>query len=120
MGRTVVAATLIGEKEAREYEFLVDTGATHVGLPPEEINELGLTPIRRGRVRVLTATGVVEQDTYSAHGKVRGRGFAATVTEAPVPIIGHELLESVRLKVNPVTQRLEEVADEELAPPYLL
>ena len=119
MGRTTVNATLIGERMSKEYEFLVDTGATHVGLPGEEIDHLGLTPIPRGRIRVLTAAGVAELDTYAALGEVQGRGFSATVTEAPVPIIGYELLESIRLKVNPVTQEVEEV-DDDLAPPYLL
>ena len=119
MGRTTVNATLVGEKTRKEYEFLADTGATHVGLPAEEIDRLGLAPIPNGRIRVLTATGVAVRDTFAALGEVHGRGFSATVTEAPIPIIGYELLESVRLKVNPVTQELEEV-DDDLAPPYLL
>lgn len=70
MGRALVAATLIGETESVQYEFLVDTGATHVGLPSEEIDRLRLSPIRNGWIRILTANGVVEQDTYSAHGEV--------------------------------------------------
>ena len=119
MGSTTVNATLIGEKMSKDYQFLVDAGATHVGLPAEEIDRLGLAPIPNGRIRVLTATGVVEQETYSAHGNVQGRGFAKMVTQAPMPIIGCELLESVRLKVDPVTQELEGV-DDDLAPPYLL
>ena len=40
MGRTHVQARIIGEKEAREYTFLVDTGANHVALPLEEIEAL--------------------------------------------------------------------------------
>ena len=120
MGRTLVTATLVGERKSKEYDFMVDTVATHVGLPTEEIEELVLKPIRKGRIRVLTATGVVEHATYSAHGEVEGKGFSATVTGAPTPIIGYELLESVRLKVNPVTKKLEEVPDSDLSPPYQL
>ena len=120
MGRTSVTATIVGERETKEYEFLVDTGATYVGLPAPEIDQLGLTPVRNGRMRLLTATGVVERSTYSAHGEVRGRGFAATVTEASVPLIGYELLENLRLRVNPVTRALEDVPDEDLGPPYQL
>ena len=33
MGRTEVKAKIIGETETREYTFLVDTGATYLGLP---------------------------------------------------------------------------------------
>ena len=40
MGRTEVQAKIIGEKETREYAFLVDTGATHVALPLEEVEDL--------------------------------------------------------------------------------
>jgi predicted aspartyl protease len=36
MGRTEVRATVIGEKETREYTFLVDTGATYLALPIEK------------------------------------------------------------------------------------
>ncbi len=120
MGRTVITATLRGEGSSKEYEFLVDTGATHVGLPAEEIAQLRLSTIPKGRTRLLTATGVVERQTYAAQGEVAGRGFVATVTEAPIPIVGYELLESLRLKVNPVNKTLEDVPDEDLSPPYPL
>ncbi len=120
MGRVVVTAMLVGDDSGRDYEFLVDTGATHIGLPAEEIRALGLARIPHGRTRLLTATGVVEQDTFSAIGRLRGRGFVATVTQASVPLIGYELLENLRLRVNPVTRELEDVPDGQLAPPYQL
>ena len=44
MGRTTAMATIIGASEVREYEFLVDTGSTHIGLPRREIDELQLSP----------------------------------------------------------------------------
>ena len=120
MGRTIVQAAVIGPKLTKEYAFLVDTGSTLMGLPIEEIHELGLTLIPDGKVEVLTGTGLVEQETYVALGRLEGRGFSATVIPAPIPLIGYEILESMRFRVNPVTQRLERVPLEEPSPPYLL
>ncbi len=120
MGRTVVPVTFMGERATREYECLVDMGSTHVGLPAAEIDELGLRPIPDGWIKLATATGIIEQRSFASLGRVHGKGFSATVTEAPIPLVGYELLESVRLRVNPVTQSVEEVPDDEIAPPYLL
>ena len=121
MGRTIVAATVIGPKMTKEYSFLVDTGSTLMGLPLEEIQALGLVPIPRGTRRFMTATGVVERETYAALGAVEGKGFNTTVIPAPIPLIGYEFLENLRFRVNPVTQKLEPVPDEvEDHPPYLL
>ena len=67
MGRTEVRATVIGEKETREYPFLVDTGATYLALPIEKIEALGL-PRGPGKLRLMSATGFVEVNTYFAGG----------------------------------------------------
>jgi len=120
MGRTFVEATLIGQRASKEYRFLVDTGSTLMGLPSEEIAELGLTLIPAGKRRVLTPAGVVEEDTYLALGRFEGRGFAATVLPSPIPLIGYEILENMRFRVNPVTEQLERVPDNEPWPPYQL
>lgn len=120
MGRTFVTANIIGPNTTKEYSFLVDTGSSYVGLPMVEIQELGLRPIRNGSMEFVTATGVVELDTYSAEGQIEGRGFVATVIPTPVPLVGYEFLENRRLRVNPVTQRVEPVPPGEIAPPYLL
>jgi len=68
----------------------------------------------------VTANGVVERDTYSAYGRLEEQGFLATVMVAPIPLIGYELLENMRFRVNPITQSLERVGDEEMGPPYML
>jgi predicted aspartyl protease len=120
MGRTFVTATINGPKATKEYSFLVDTGSSYVGLPMVEIQELGLTPIPNGKMQFVTATGVVELDTYTALGQFDGQGFSATVIPAPVPLVGYELLENRRFRVNPVTQSIERVPPDEIAPPYLL
>ena len=120
MGRTEVNAVIIGPQAEREFTFLVDTGSTLVGLPEADIEDLRLSPIPAGRVRVRTATGVVERQTFYALGRLEDQGFAATIISSPIPLIGYELLENMRLRVNPVTQTLEKVGDEEMGPPYML
>ena len=120
MGRTEVNAVIIGPQVEREFKFLVDTGSTLVGLPEADIEEMGLEPIPDGRVRVRTATGLVERNTFYAFGRLEGQGFGATIIASPIPLIGYELLETMRFKVNPVTQTLERVDDEEMGPPYML
>ena len=48
------------------------------------------------------------------------RGFAATVLPSPVPLIGYEILENMRFKVNPVSGVLEDVPLDEPHPPFQL
>lgn len=120
MGRTYATATIIGATETREYEFLVDTGATHVGLPQDDMDELGLAPIPNGVISVRTANGIIEQRSYWVLGQIDGRGFVTVVTQAPIPLIGYHLLQTMRYRVNPVTESLERLSDDEFGPPYLL
>ena len=126
MGRTFVEAIIYGPSETRRYSFLVDTGAALMGLPVEEIEALGLPTVPDGQTRFLTATGVVELDAYSITGRVivdrpRGNGFTAMVAPAPIPLIGYERLQNMRLRVNPVSEQVEDVPDDEVNhPPYFL
>ena len=126
MGRTFVDAIIYGPSDTRRYSFFVDTGAALMGLPIEEIEALGLPMVPDGQTRFLTATGVIELDTYSITGRVvvdrpRGNGFTAMVAPAPIPLIGYERLQNMRLKVNPVTEQVEDVPDDEVNyPPYFL
>ena len=126
MGRTFVEGIISGPLDTRRYSFLVDTGAALMGLPMEEIEALGLPQVPDGRMRFLTATGIVELETYSITGRVlvdrpRGNGFTAMVAPAPIPLIGYERLQNMRLRVNPVTELLEDVPDDVVNhPPYML
>ncbi len=119
-------AIIFGPADSRRYSFLVDTGAALMGLPIEEIEALGLPMVPDGQTRFLTATGVVELDTYSITGRVivdrpRGNGFTAMVAPAPIPLIGYERLQNMRLRVNPVSEQVEDVPDDEVNhPPYFL
>ena len=119
MGRTEVQAKIIGDNETREYTFLIDTGATYLSLPLEEIEALGLrqTP---GQIRLMSATGMVDVNTYFAGGELMGQQSGAILVPASIPLIGYELLENLRFRVNPVTQEIEKVPDDEVHPPHLL
>ena len=119
LGRTEIQAKVIGNNETREYIFLVDTGATYLSLPLEEIEALGLQQTR-GKIRLMSATGIVNVDTYFADGELMGQQFSAILVPASIPLIGYELLENLRFRVNPVTQEIEKVPDDEVHPPYLL
>ncbi len=120
MGRTFVPATITGPNATKEYSCLVDTGASLMDLPMAEIEALGLTPVPDGRRRFMTATGTIELETYTIIGNVRGRGFSTMAIAAPVPLIGYEMLQSMRFRVNPVIEEVEDVPDDEIHPPYLL
>ncbi len=120
MGRTFVTATIYGPRRSKEYSFLVDTGSVYVGLPAEEIAELGLRQFRNGSLTFMTANGVVELETYHADGEVQGREFGATVITTPVPLVGYEFLENRRFRVNPVTEQIEPVPEGESALPLLM
>ena len=119
MGVTNVQARVFGELETREYTFMVDTGSIFLALPQEEIDALGL---RRGRgvFRLVSATGPVEVETYHADGELMGQEFAAILVPAATPLLGYELLQNLRFKVNPVTHEIEKVPEDEVHPPFQL
>ena len=118
MGRVTVRASVIGADGTRVFTFLVDTGSTWVGLPKSDIEALGLPLIPGEPRRIQTATGVIEQYAYGSSIRLNGEMTAALVTETPVPLIGYEVLENLKLKVNPVTEELEKAGDDEHMPPY--
>ena len=119
MGKTEVQIKIFGLAGTREYTFLVNTGATYLGLPLEEIKALGVRQ-GRGKIRLMSATGMVEVDTYFAEGELMGREFSALMVPASTPLMGYELLENLRYRVNPVTQEIDTVPDDVVHPPYLL
>ena len=90
-----------------------------MGLPVEEIEALGLYMVRNGRRSFPTAAGRVQQDTYHIAGEIMGRGFGTIVAPMPIPVVGYQMLQDMRFKVNPMTEQLEDDEDD-LAGPYML
>ena len=99
---------------------MIDTGSTYLALPMEEIEALGLDGGDWGSGRLISATGPVEVDTYFARGKLMGERFRAIMVPSVSPLLGYELLQNLRVKVNPVTHVIEKVADDEIHPPFQL
>ena len=120
MGVTQVQATIFGNNDTREYTFMVDTGSTYLALPMEEIEALGLEGGEWGTVTLMSATGPVAVDTYFARGELQGQRFRAIMVPSVSPLLGYELLQNLRFKVNPVTHQIEKVPDNEIHPPYQL
>ena len=120
MGRTFVEGTITGPSETRQYSFFVDTGSALMGLPMAEIEALGLEIVPNGKRRFITANGVSEFDTYRIDGQIHGKGFVTMVAQCPIPVVGYEMLQNLRLRVNPVSEQVEEVPDDEIHPPYMI
>ena len=118
--RTTVEAYVTGENGVRQFKFLVDTGSSFVGLPIEDIEALGLYKIPGGIRRMITALGVMESDSYAADVRIGDDRAPALVIVAPIPLIGYELLQSLRMKVNPVTHQLEKMPEDEEFHPFIL
>lgn len=119
MERTTVQALAIGENGTRSFTFLVDAGSAYVGLPLDDIEALGLPIIHGGQREVLTDAGIVKQDTYVASIRLEPDVAPALVTQSSVPTIGWGVLERLRMKVNPITQKLEKAPPDEHMPPYM-
>jgi predicted aspartyl protease len=119
MGITKVQARVFGELETREYTFMVDTGSTFLALPQAEIDGLGL---RRGRgtFSLMSATGRIDVEAYHADGELMGQGFGCILVPAATPLLGYELLQNMRFRVDPVNHQIEKVPDDEIHPPFIL
>ena len=121
MGRTTVEAFVTGENGILRFESLVDTVSTYVGLPLEDIESLGLYKFPGGTRRLTTGMGVMESDTYAAEVRIGEDRAPGYVMVSPMPLIGYELQQQLRMKVNPVTHKLDKVSEEdEVFPPFLL
>ena len=115
----MVPAKVFGDRETRNYEFMVDTGSTYLALPVGEIEALGLT-LTGGTVWLMSATGWVDVPTYFARGELMDQGFGAILVPAATPLLGYELLQNLRFRVDPVNHQIEKVPDDEVHPPYIL
>ncbi len=92
-----------------EIEFLVDTGAAMICLPPNAIENLGLKA--RHKRDVITANGKVNRTVYSpVQIKIFDREANLDVMELPEgtpPLLGYLALESLDLYPNTAKHILE-------------
>ena len=107
---TRVSRGELKEEDVRTVEFdaLVDTGASHLCLPPDLIEKLGL-PYSRTK-NVQTANGVVSRRQFrAAQITIRDRSDDVPIMENDAftpPLIGNLVLEMLDFVVNPKSQQL--------------
>jgi predicted aspartyl protease len=108
VGHVYVTAIFRGRRELVMERVLVDTGATFTVMPLELAREyLYETPLeatlRLGDGRTVRArVFVAEVEIEGRRGPARVMAF-----EGAVPVIGVDTLETLGLKVDPVTGRIE-------------
>ncbi len=118
MGITYAKGSITGKSETREYDFLVDTGATWLGIPQEDIDALGLDTVPNAIAALMTADGsVVRSPIYIAVGMLEGAGFVNGAVPATAPLVGYKLLRDLGFKVDLVNERIEPRRDDEIGPP---
>ena len=84
MGITYARGSITGRTETREYDFLVDTGATWLSIPQADIDALLLDTIPGGRANILTANGIAQTPMYRAIGILEGKEFTAEVVATSI------------------------------------
>ena len=120
MGITFARGNIAGKTETREYDFLVDTGATWIGLPQADIDALGLDTVPNATARIMTGNGVIETPIYVGVGMLEGTGFVNGAVPAPMPMVGYRLLQDLGFNVDLVNERIEKRPDGEFGPPIML
>jgi len=102
MGITYARGSITGKTETREYDFLVDTGATWVGIPQADIDALALDTVPNASAALMTADGrVVNTPIYVGIGMLEGTGFVNGVAPAAVPRVpAGGLLSNVNSRVS--------------------
>ena len=96
------------ERETREIEATVDTGAAYTTLPARLLRELGVEPM--GKRRLLLADGRrVDMDYGQAWVAMNGERIVTVVVfgedDGPA-LLGAYTLEGLALAVDPVAQKL--------------
>lgn len=89
MGIKYASGSITGRSETLEYNFVVDTGATWVGIPQADIDALALDVVPNAGAALMTADGTVRRSPiYIAIGMIEGTGFVNGAVPAAVPLVG--------------------------------
>ena len=114
VGYVYVDFVIKGGKLSKKIRAAVDTGSAYVVLDSKTISEVGLyeTPYKVGLT--LADGRKVEVKLYLAEVEVKGRKGPVFVAEldVPVPILGVHALETLGLKPDPSTGKLEVIGPE--------
>lgn len=110
MGYTKVKGVVTNPRRtvALKLEFLVDTGAGYMVIPPDTAKELGLERIMKTKV-VLANKTEVEADYSAAYIKVLDREAPVPVliVDSPMPLLGALTLQTLGLEVDPVKEEVK-------------
>ena len=112
MGQTEVEVTLsnIQQTKSIKTSALVDTGATLSIIPEGISKELNLSKTDE-KVKILTTKGIEELELTHSTVEIMGKKRIMPVLiskQIDKVLIGVTTLEAMNLKVNPITQKLEE------------
>ena len=93
---------------AREVEFLVDTGSRYTVISPSLADDLGIAPTVTTKA-LLADSRTVDMGMAAAHLSLMDREGAVLIgiLDVPMPLFGVMPLETLGLKVNPVSETLE-------------
>ncbi|MCE2500763.1 MAG: hypothetical protein J4G13_07860 [Dehalococcoidia bacterium] len=105
MGVTYARGSITGKSGSRPYEFLVDTGATWLSIPPADIGVLELEALGRN-APITTPNGVFYLPLYRADGVLEGVPFSTYLVEAYIPIVGYRLLQDLGFVVDVLEERI--------------
>jgi len=110
MGETRATVRLHGERASEDIEMLVDTGALYTKISPSLARKLGIVP--NEIIEVKLADGSIREaglaDARVEYGS-SNRAIPVLVGAGDELLLGVTTLETLRLKVNPVTCTLEPV-----------
>ena len=113
MGYVYVNLTVKG-KALKVVRALIDTGSAYVVLDPKTISEIGLHETPYKVDLTLADKRKVEAKLYLAEVEADGRKGPVLVAEldVPTPLLGVYALETLGLRPDPVSGRLEVVGPE--------
>ena len=113
MGYTYVDLVIRG-KVSRSVRALVDTGSAYVVMDSKTILEVGLHETPFEVELTLADKRKVKAKLYLAEVEAEGRRGPVFVAEmdVPTPILGAYALETLGLKPNPISGKLEVVGPE--------
>lgn len=110
----VYTEIIIRGKRERKIRALVDTSTSYIVLDPDTVKELELSPTPYEVTLTLADKRRVRAKLYVAEAEAEDRRGPVLVAEldVPTPLVGVFALETLGLKVNPLTGRLEVIGPE--------
>jgi predicted aspartyl protease len=114
MGYVYCELTVKGKIKEKRIKALVDTRATYLILNNDTVKELGLVDTGYKVTLTLADKRKVDANLYIAEVKAEGRRGPVMVAsiDTPIPLLGIFALESLGLKPDPISGRLEVIGPE--------